>query len=50
MIAAQHMEHVIAADRQPIAVAGDHPHVELGRASFRPVATAGARPWMVWKP
>ena len=21
-----------------------------GRASFSPVATAGARPWMVWKP
>jgi len=21
-----------------------------GRASFRPVAIAGARPWMVWKP
>jgi hypothetical protein len=21
-----------------------------GRETFRPVATAGARPWMVWKP
>ncbi len=21
-----------------------------GRASLSPVATAGARPWMVWKP
>ena len=21
-----------------------------GRAAFRPVATVGARPWMLWKP
>ena len=29
-VAAQHVQHVVAADRQAVAVAGDHPDVELG--------------------
>ena len=29
-VAPEHVDHVVAADRQAVAVAGDHPHVELG--------------------
>ena len=29
-VAAQGVDQVVAADRQPVAVAGDHPHVEVG--------------------
>ena len=29
-VASQRVDEVVAADRQPVAVAGDHPHVEVG--------------------
>ena len=50
-VAAQHVDQVVAADARAVAVAGDHPHRRARAAStLRPVAIAGARPWMVWKP
>ena len=49
-VAADGVDQVVAADRQAVAVAGDDPDLRSGRATFRPVAKAGARPWMVWKP
>ena len=49
-VAADGVDQVVAADRQAVAVAGDHPDLQVGPASFRPVANVGARPWMVWKP
>ena len=35
-VAAQRMDHVVAADRQPVAVAGDHPDIELGARDLEP--------------
>jgi hypothetical protein len=49
-VAPQRVDQVVAADRQHVAVAADHPHVEVGRAMARPVAMAGARPWMLCMP
>ncbi len=43
-VAAQHVDGVIAADGEGIAVTGGDPNVQIGRASFTPVAMAGARP------
>jgi hypothetical protein len=45
-VAAQRVDQVVAADRQAVAVTRHDPHVEVGRATARPVAMAGARPWM----
>src|ERR1043166_3761634 len=33
-VAPQLVQHVVAADREPVAVAGDHPHVEPGVGEF----------------
>ena len=42
----QHVQQMVAADREAVAVAGDHEDLSSGRASFRPVATAGrGRGW-----
>jgi hypothetical protein len=49
-VAAQRVDQVVAADGEAIAVTRDDPHVSSGFASLRPVAIAGARPWIVWKP
>ena len=49
-VAAQHVEEVVAADPQRVAVAGDHPDPELRPRRLQAVAIAGARPWMLWKP
>ena len=44
------VHQVVAADAQGVAVAGDDPHRKIGPGDFRPVATAGARPWIEWMP
>ena len=50
-VAAQRVDQVVATDRQTVAVTGDDPDVEVGPGRARhPVATAGARPWMLWMP
>ena len=50
-VAADGVHQVVAADRQPVAVAGDDPHrADRAAPTFRPVATAGARPWIEWMP
>jgi hypothetical protein len=45
-VAAQRVDQVVAADRQRVAVAGDDPDRQVGRDADRPVAIAGARPWI----
>jgi hypothetical protein len=45
-VAPQRVDQVVAADRERVAVAGDDPDREVGRVVARPVASAGARPWM----
>jgi len=49
-VAAQDVEHVVTADREPVTVARDHEDLQLGPRTRSPVAIAGARPWIVWKP
>jgi hypothetical protein len=49
-VAPHRVDEVVAADRHRVAVAGDHPDVEVREPAFTPVAIAGARPWIVWKP
>ena len=43
-VAANRMHEVVAADRERVAVAGDHPDAQSGFAHLMPVAIAGARP------
>ena len=43
-VAAQHVDGVIAADRERVAVARGDPDFEVGAIALMPVATAGARP------
>jgi hypothetical protein len=49
-VAAQCVDEVVAADRQGVAVAGDDPHRQVGTGVARPVAIAGARPWIECMP
>jgi hypothetical protein len=44
------MHRVVAADRHAVAVTVTSQMSSSGLASLRPVANAGARPWIVWKP
>jgi hypothetical protein len=44
------VDEVVAADREGVAVAGDDPHRQVGRLVARPVAIAGARPWIECMP
>jgi hypothetical protein len=49
-VAAEQVHQVVAADAEAVAVAGDHPDVELGVGQLHAGRDRGARPWIVWKP
>ncbi len=49
-VTSQAMDEVIATDTQRITIARYDPNRQLGRVSLRPVAIAGARPWIECTP